>query len=137
MARTLLDFAKAMDVRAAALSQKASDASVRKALAIMRYLVRVTPVDTSRAVSNWQVSLNSPVTAPHGAFSVGTHGSSYDVSADATLNFAQAVLASKKPGESIYISNVLPYITYLDHGSSSQFPGGFVAGAHLIARITK
>ena len=126
-----------MDARAAALNSVGHELAKRKALAIISYLVRVTPVDTSRAMSNWQVALNTPVVAPRGAFFVGKKGSSYDASADTTMLFAQAVLQTKKPGDTIYISNVLPYIKYLDQGTSTQFPGGFQDGARLIARVTK
>lgn len=137
MARTLLALARSMDTLAASLGTRASELSVRKAKAVISYLSRVTPVDTSKALSNWQVTLNTPASAPHGAYFVGTRGSTHDASADTLLYSAYAVLADKKPGESIHIVNVLPYIKYLDQGTSMQFPGGFKAGAELIARITK
>lgn len=137
MARTLLDFAKSLEARAASLNKIGHEASIRKAKAIISYLIRVTPIDTTRALSNWQVTLNTPAMAPRGAFFVGTHGSTFDASADTLTYFADAVLADKKPGDTIYISNVLRYITYLDQGTSMQFPGGFAAGAQLIARTTK
>jgi hypothetical protein len=137
MPGSLLDLAKKLEARAGVVGLKAHEQAQRKALAILSYLVRVTPVDTSRAVSNWQVTIGTPALTARGAFFAGAKGSTYDQSADTVMAFGRAMLEAKKPGEPIYITNVLPYIKYLDLGSSTSFPGGFLAGAKLIARLTK
>ncbi len=55
-------------------------------------------------------------------------------SAAETINQARAVLATKKPGQKIYITNNLPYIRRLNDGYSKQAPAGFVERAVLIGR---
>lgn len=137
MARTLLDFAKSLEARAAAVGSIGNEATKRKAFAIVRYLAYHTPVDTSKALSNWQVGIGAPVGSVHGAFFIGVHGSTKTASAENTVNFAQAMLERKRPGETVYISNLLPYIQRLNDGGHSQQPGGFVEVATLLARTTK
>lgn len=137
MARTLLDFAKSLDRRAAAVSDFGSARSKRITMAVIKYLAYNTPVDTSRALSNWLVTVGERAMAARGAFFVGSAGSTQSASAQNTILFAQAALENKKPGESIYISNLLPYIRKLNDGTHSTQPGGFVEVAHLLARTTK
>lgn len=134
MARTLKDLAKEMRAAAKAVDKDASDAACEVAMAIVTDLAHRTPVDTSKALSNWRVSLGQP-----GALAVpphvpGQHGSTQDASAAATIAAAKAVLANKKPGQVIWISNVLPYIRRLNDGYSKQAPAGFVERAILIGR---
>ena len=61
MAKTLLDLANSLEQRAAKLDSEACRVAVSTAETILGDLVYKTPVDTSQALSNWQVSLGSPI----------------------------------------------------------------------------
>jgi hypothetical protein len=126
MARNLLSFANRMEKLANNVDKEASATASRVAIGILTHLVHVTPVDTSKALSNWQVSLNEPVSDALPPYYEGKGGSTKNSSAQATLSKAKITLAKKKPGESIYLSNVLPYIQRLNDGHSQQAPVGFV-----------
>ena len=84
-------------------------------LKVLRGVVLKTPVDTGRAMANWQLSINIPKT---------------DVK-KTTKNTAVAdgnrTLKTIKLGEDIYITNNLPYIGRLERGHSKQAPRGMVA----------
>jgi len=134
MARTLTDLANDLERRVGTLDKQASDAAVEVALTIIGDLVFKTPVDTSKALSNWQVTLNEPVSDSIAPFYPGKGGSTQKASAQAALNAARAVLRGKKPGDKIYLSNVLPYIRRLNDGYSGQAPAGFVERAALLGR---
>lgn len=80
-----------------------------------------TPVDTSQALSNWQIGLGHAVDDRIGPLVPGSKGSSQGASSTAALAIAASILALKKPRETIYISNPLPYIRRLnDEGYSPQ-----------------
>lgn len=134
MTRTLLDLAKQLEARAAKLDEEASRLAIKTAETIVGDLVNVTPVDTSQALSNWQVSIGSPVDASIPPYYPGEKGSTQGASASAALAEARAMLKQKKPGQPIYISNVLRYISRLNEGSSAQAPAGFVERAVLLGR---
>ncbi len=134
MARTLLDLAVSLERRVAKLDQQASDAAVQVALTVLGDLVYITPVDTSQALSNWQVNLNDPASDKIPPYYPGEQGSTQRASAQAALQAARAVLRGKKPGDTIYLSNVLPYIKRLNNGYSAQAPAGFVERAVLLGR---
>ncbi len=123
---TLKGLAKRLNDRADGLEEEASKHAVKVAETIVASLAYDTPVDTSQALSNWQVGVGVPVAADRPPFYPGERGSTYKQSADATVEAARVRLAAKKPGETIYISNLLPYIRKLNGGSSKQHPGGFV-----------
>lgn len=134
MARTLLDLAKYVDKIADDAKQAASDLAVETSLTIVGDLAYKTPVDTSQALSGWEVTLDAPAIGVHGPHFPGKGGSTYRQSAAETLAKAKAALKSKKPGQVIYITNNQPYIKRLNDGSSAQTPAGFVERAVLIGR---
>jgi len=101
---------------------------------VLRSLVYDTPVDTTNALSNWQVSLNLQVSEEIGPYFPGVFGSTRGASAEAALRQGEAMLARKEPGDDIYISNVVEYILRLNAGSSAQHPGAFVDAAVLLGR---
>lgn len=117
-------------------NREASDRAVRVANAIVEQLVMHTPVDTSAALSNWQVSLDVPASSRRFPFVPGRFGSSFLASAAATIADARSTLLAKKPGQVIYISNLSDYIRDLDEGKSTQQPAGFVRRAELVGRNT-
>lgn len=134
MARTLLDLAKSLERRADKLDEEASDAAVKVALTIVGDLAYKTPVDTSQALSNWQVAIGSPVDNSIPPYYPGEQGSTQRASAQATIEAVKAALRGKKPGDTIYLSNILPYINRLNDGYSAQAPAGFVERAVLLGR---
>lgn len=134
MAKTLLDLAESLEKRAARLDEQASGVAVSVALAIVDNLTVVTPVDTSKAISNWQVTLGSPSAGEIPAHVEGFAGSTYTASGQAARNLARFDLQQKRPGVRIWISNAAPYIGELNNGSSKQEPAGFVERALIIGR---
>lgn len=129
------DFANRMDQRADRLPQAVSEVAASVAMVIVSDLAYQTPVDTSKALSSWIVTLDEPSTVAleEGHF-VGSQGSTQDESAQMTIDNAQRVLAQKQPGQSIFITNNQPYIVRLNSGYSKQQPAGFVERSLLIAR---
>jgi hypothetical protein len=134
MAGNLRDLAKQIRAMSPQVATLASEASKTAALAIITDLANVTPVDTSQAISNWRVDINQrPVLAINPYFP-GKKGTTQAESIAATIEAAKLALAAKKPGDTVWISNVLPYIGLLNDGSSSQAPAGFVERSLLIGR---
>lgn len=137
MARSLLDLATRLEKVAYDIDTLYSNLAVSVALTILGDLVYKTPVDTSQALSNWQVSLISPI--PLGgeipAYHYGVGGWTRGASATEAIQAAKQVLSGKKPGDTIYLSNVLDYIVPLNQGSSRQQAAGFVERAVLLGRI--
>lgn len=129
MARTLLDLAKGLDKLSTNIEKAASDKAAFIALELVAELADVTPVDTSKALSNWQIGLGAPVQNEIDARYPGSKGSTELISEDATVIAARVTLKAKKPGQKIYISNLADYIVELDGGSSLQEPAGFVKRA--------
>lgn len=114
-------------------------------LAIENDLTQVTPVDTGAAISNWQVTLGDPATdviEPYVPSQQGTYdkhdigdGQGGAANATAAMEVAQAVVATALPGDTIYISNPVPYMQYLNEdGISKQAQPGFFERAILAAR---
>lgn len=99
------------------------------ALYIEGRLVIKTPVDTSKALSNWQVFVGSPAVTDIDAYYPGQSGSTKLLSANFALRIAKNELrirGRRRIGEPIYISNVVKYIGYLNRGRSQQAPERFV-----------
>lgn len=80
-------------------------------------LVTKTPVDTGRARGNWQVG--TKVAAPGGTGDT-------DKSGTGSIAKAASILQSLNVGETVYITNGLPYIKALEDGHSTQAPQGMV-----------
>lgn len=131
---SLLDLANRLEKVATKLDETASDAAVKVASEILKDLLNVTPVDTSKALSNWQIGLGSPPDARLKPYFPGLGGSTQEASANAALKAGLDVLKGKKAGVTIYITNNLPYIRRLNDGYSKQAPAGFVERAVLIGR---
>lgn len=132
--RTLLELADSLEKRAAKLDDEACRVAIHTAETIVADLAYKTPVDTSQALSNWQVSIGSPVDSKIPPYYPGEGGSTRNASAQATIDAARNTLKSKRPGVTIFISNVLPYIRRLNDGYSKQAPAGFVERSVLIGR---
>lgn len=85
-----------------------------------------TPVDTSQALSNWRIQLETPIDDPIFAHTEGKYGSTYSSSARIAISIAAKALQGRENGQEIYLSNVLDYIGDLNRGSSKQAHPGFV-----------
>lgn len=123
-----------MEKKAKQIDDAASKSATDCALAIVGSLAYTTPVDTSKALSNWLVSVGAPSLHQVGPHYPGKQGSSQRSSASEVLTAAKQALKAKKPGQTIYITNNLIYISILNGGSSEQAAAGFVERAVLIGK---
>ena len=103
------------------LCERAKDKAhivVRKtAFELQGMMIDMSPVDTGRFRSNWAVGLGAINTSADAA---------PDKTGDAAKGRAQAALQGWKPGQTIYLSNSLPYALRLERGWSQQAPSGVV-----------
>lgn len=104
---------------------------IKKTLAqeILLRLVNQTPADTSKAISNWQVSLANAKWREVKPYFVGKKGSTADRSAFTAYEIGNRIISRAKVGESIYITHDLDYITLLNFGSSPQAEAHFIENA--------
>src|SRR5690606_24752768 len=123
------EFARRMNQIAVEFEKKTAYRVGRLALAIHRHLVMTTPVDVGTAISNWTLTLSSPEADSYSAYAPGEHGSTRQMNIGAAYNQAASAVSDRKPGQPIWISNPLHYITLLNLGSSKQAPSGFVQAA--------
>lgn len=88
-------------------------------LEIMSRIVLKTPVDTGRARANWFVGNGTPNRRTDQLV---------DPSGVSTIAFGQsAIMGIKVDGQTIYVTNSLPYIRRLEYeGWSQQAPAGMV-----------
>lgn len=123
---TLLDLAKRLERKAKSIGDTGNEVAKLFTEVLVGQLTTVTPVDTSKALSNWQVSLEQPNTLEIDALVLGSKGSTALASADQARGRARDILKKKKAGQTIYISNNASYIRDLNDGSSKQAPAGFI-----------
>jgi len=103
----------------------ALDRAVRKAaLAADQTAVLATPVDTGRARANWIVTVGDPA---------GEADRPNDKSGQSAIAQGQGQIAARRPGETIYITNNVEYIGFLEEGSSAQAPNGMLQAARQVA----
>lgn len=132
---SLKTLSKSMRKRAARLPTFASDVAEAGARAVLKEWLDVMPVDTSEAISNTRIGLDARPTGSLEPFFLGRKGSTRSASAAKALDNGTEILGTKKPGQTIYISNTAPHIGDLDRGSSTQFAGGFVPRALIVFRL--
>ena len=90
-----------------------ADLVVRKsALNLLAQMVATSPVDTGRFKSNWQTGV--------GSLNADT-GSTTD-----SVGRFDSVIGGWTAGQSIWLTNSLPYAYRLEYGWSKQAPGGMV-----------
>jgi hypothetical protein len=89
----------------------------RSALEIMNGLVQKSPVDTGRFQGNWQVGI--------GGVNALT-SSDADKAGASAIGRTNVAVQTFKPGQTIYLTNSLPYAQRLEYGYSQQAPGGMV-----------
>lgn len=95
--------------------KKRNNEKVKKlALIAMNYLLYNTRVDTSKAVSNWRLSLNRPTTKVIEPYFPGKKASTATESIDAAYEYALERISKKRPGDKIFITNLVHYLKYID-----------------------
>jgi len=120
--------------------EKGAETRVRKvALVLDQVLVTGTPVDTSRARSNWIASIGVPILTNTPPDVDGREGNrSAAISAANSRSLAQGLQAISAwtitIGQDIVISNGVPYINKLNEGSSAQARTGMVKPALAAAQ---
>lgn len=129
---TLRQFADKMRRLDRELPQQLNSIVIRAAWRILDDLITVTPVDTSAAVSNWQVTVNAPVGNAIPAYVLGERGSTYAESAQVALEAGSSIIQNKQPGQALFITNAIDYIQDLNDGSSRQAPANFVERAVIL-----
>lgn len=93
------------------------------ALDIFGDLVAGTPVDTGRAMNNWNISVG--VLDKNTTDIGGTDKAIEAIKSAAALS----ELATLKPFQTVWLSNSVGYIGFLEEGSSIQAPNGWVERA--------
>ena len=146
MARSLLDLVDSLTATANSLSGHGDvksnpildkvNAKVKSVvLVIVKNLTLKTPVDTSRALSNWVVSLEAPTNYSIPAYYKGSYGSTQSASAASAVSNAESVLRTRKFGQVVYITNNLRYIKPLNDGTISKQGDHFVEASILLGRL--
>lgn len=105
------------------------------ALRTVSVLVDFTPVDTTKAVSNWLVGRGKPRRAIIKAHFPGKGGSTAAASRqEAKFRASQRIRGRRT--RPIFVSNNVPYIDELNAGKSDQAPANFIEMALMEARQT-
>ena len=121
MANDFRSFSLKLDAFSAKVKIASANVIKHIALDFFRHVVMNTPVDTGRARASWTIAVNQ---ADRSVMPEAHEGAVYPA--------AQAGFLSVGPGDSVIISNNLPYITVLEngrqaHSGSIQAPFGMVA----------
>jgi HK97 gp10 family phage protein len=130
----LNDLANKLNNMTKQIEKETSNKAVDFALDLLDELAESTPVDTSKAVSNWQVSIITPETREIDAHILGRKGSSKDMSIEIVRMEAKNTLSAKIAGDSIFITNNADYIADLNNGTSIQAPAGFIEASIMRAK---
>lgn len=132
--QTLSQFAAKMEKMPDRIKAAVSEVTSKMVVNMVVELGESTPVDTSQAISNWQVGVIIPrkdFIYPHFH---GSGGSTESASLSATVSIAAGKTAVRRFGQPVFITNNAPYINDLNQGSSRQAPKMFVEMAILRAR---
>ena len=125
-ASTLGDLASALSEAARTLPTDLNKITQDVAKYATQRLIYETPVDTSQALSNWQVGLSVGSTLQLPAYFIGDSGSTQNISAVTALGAAHQQIARKKYGMNLVIYNNLKYINKLNAGASQQAAANYV-----------
>lgn len=130
---TLRALANRLNAYANHLDDLVYERIARITLEVVRALVYDTPVDTSKALSNWRVGDANSAAIP--ALYAGQQGSTQGASAALALANAEAAIRAARGAKKLVVFNAVPYIRRLNEGSSLQAPAGFVEAAILRGRL--
>ena len=122
-------FARRMRALGDNVERNADTLVKQTALAVDQAVVLASPVDTGRFRSNWRVGLGAPVEGEIEPHAPGQDGSTASANTQGALDHAQGEISKRQPGQTIWISNPLPYGPRLNAGHSAQAPAGFVETA--------
>lgn len=99
------------------VKQEADEVFQIVATEVGQSVINLTPVDTGRALSNWNAGINTPDDV-------------YRETEDPLDSNTSARLASEfkslKFGDTAYITNATPHVPFLEYGSSKQAPNGMI-----------
>lgn len=84
-------------------------------------LIATTPVDTGWARANWFPSVGSPVMVASGSPAAPPTGQQQAAMVD--------VLRYTLEQGDLWVANPVPYVVFLNYGTSSQQPSGFIERA--------
>lgn len=103
----------------ALLERRAAGAVAALGAIIRQNIALRTPFDTGRAAASWNASLNGPNTRVQpDEVQFGSR--------QAAAKAGEVNLQGIRLGDSVHVSNSLPYIRRLNSGWSRQAPAGFV-----------
>lgn len=122
----LTELANRMNKLADFLPAIANDIAKTYVAELAADLADATPVDTSTALSNWQVSIGTPARDFIAAHNYGAFGSTAFVSIMDTYQLAKIAAERGQPGQSYWLSNNTPYIIDLNQGTSRQAPSMYI-----------
>lgn len=126
MANDLERFARRIRQHGRNIEVNANREVVKLGSLVSQTVISGTPVDEGFARGNWFATLGSPrLTADF---------EKKDPSGQETIAENNAIIARRRSGQAVYISNNLPYIKRLNEGWSSQAPAGYVEKAIQAAR---
>jgi hypothetical protein len=109
-----MGFASDLNKLCARAGDKAEQVVRKSAIELQNAMIAKSPVDTGRFRANWQCgigAINPSITQPPGS----------DVQGRTALT-----LEAWKPGQTIWLTNSLPYSQRLENGYSKQAPVGMV-----------
>lgn len=116
---TLKTLSKAMKRLERELPRRVNEIAKDVATEVLQSLAVNTPVDTSQAVSNWQIGYDEPNFTNLPPHVPGKAGSTGQASAAETIAVGNIYIQGKRPGIELHISNGLDYIELIDRQSSS------------------
>lgn len=107
----------------------ANEAVKKVARAFSDTVIRDTPADSGKAISNWQVGVGHAPSSILQPYVPGRHGDTAQSNRYAASANNAAKIATRRTGTTIYVVNNVPYIDRLNSGWSQQAPAGFVDSA--------
>jgi hypothetical protein len=116
------------------VEQAAVDKLKAAIVAVVDEVVNRTPIDTSRARTNWQTIIGGPATAEV-PFVMGAAGSTASQAYQRAMASAEAATKAVRLGNRVWVSNCVPYIHELNKGTSQQAPPNFVDHAADAAKV--
>lgn len=136
MARTLKDLAIRLDKLPRQIKIAASKAAIEASKRLLERLWADTPVDTTKALSNWLVGIGKSSKYSREPYVAGFAGYTKTQSTAAARVVAFSVLEKKKPGQRIFITNNVNYIRRLNEGYSRQAPAGYIENAVFVVKYS-
>lgn len=132
----LNDFAKKVTTLASDIPINAAELQKSIGRSVLRQVAADTPVDTGRAISNWQVGSGNPeLSFLDEAYIPGESGSTEGQNIEAAVEIGTAKINKHQSGD-LFISNNAHYIGDLNDGFSKQAPKHFVQLAVQAGTIT-